>query len=479
MRGGNCGKLARPSSLFGGAIAGLIVLIAPAAVQAATTITVDTTSTFSETDHCTLSQAINLAVGTGATGTCAKTGSGALTIEFDSSLADEAIVLRGILLPTIRGGTNLTIVGPNSSSPNGITISGEGSPSRDNVGLIRVEAGATLSLQNLTLTKGSSTFDGIGGAITNDGSLTIANSSIVANLSVDLSAKRFATKGGAIINGPNAKLTITNSTFSGNQAQGGGLAAGGAIDNRGRLTVTGSTFSANKAVADGSTGIAEGGAIYNEGDATLTISNSTLVANQANGSSPMALGEGGAIFNSGATLIVTNSTLSANQASSSGSGLPEGGAIFSSVGATSTITNATFFGNKALGRNNKAGRGGAIFIPKNSMLTLKGNILAKSFGGNCQGPLVDGGYNLSDDGSACGFSGTSRNNVADIDLATGLGNNGGPTQTIAITSVMSAAVDLIPPLDCPPTDQRGFIRPAPGQARCDAGAFELGAMPPP
>jgi hypothetical protein len=421
----------------------MIVVLAPAAAHAATTITVDTTDNFAP-NHCTLSEAINLANGSSPVGTCTKTGSGALTIEFDSSLVGQTIALMGSPLPDIEGGTNLTIDGPDPSSPMGITISGEGSHLRESFGLIGVNDGATLSLLNLTLTKGRSTSVVWAGAITNHGSLIIANCSVIDNLSVDLSASKSGTTYGAISNGSGAKLTITNSTFSGNQALGSGGADGGAIDNQGNLTITGSTFSANNAASDGSTGDANGGAVYNQG--TLTITNSTLAANQASGG-PMGLGQGGAIFNA--------------------------------IRATSTITNTTFLGNTAVRPNNKAGRGGAIYTSKKSTLTLKGSILAKSFGGNCYLPLSDGGYNLSDDES-CDFSGTSQEIfLSKIYLAAGLGNNGGPTQTIALTSAMSAAVDLIPPLDCPATDQRGFIRPATGQARCDAGAFELGAEPPP
>jgi hypothetical protein len=105
-------------------------------------------------------------------------------------------------------------------------------------------------------------------------------------------------------------------------------------------------------------------------------------------------------------------------------------------------------------------------------------------------PIIDEGYNLSDD-DTCGFSATgSQNNVANLDLGS-LQFNGGPTQTISIDSG-SAAYDLIPPADCqyqnvnpctnPPTistgssgalvcDQRGVVRPQ--AANCDAGAFEL------
>jgi hypothetical protein len=150
----------------------------------------------------------------------------------------------------------------------------------------------------------------------------------------------------------------------------------------------------------------------------------------------------------------------------------EGGAIASN--GILSIVNTTFAGN-TVSTNVGSSSGRAVMIGSRASKTVSGTILAGNKPGNCDG-FFTASYDLSDD-SSCRFSGTSRDNVTDIDLDTGLKNNGGPTQTIALTSVTSAAVDLIPPLDCPKTDQRGFIRPATGQARCDAGAFELGAAP--
>jgi len=99
------------------------------------------------------------------------------------------------------------------------------------------------------------------------------------------------------------------------------------------------------------------------------------------------------------------------------------------------------------------------------------------------GPIIDGGYNISDDNS-CEFtmapSGTSINNSTAVNLdPLGLQNNGGPTQTIAIEP-SSQALDFIP-IPCTDlsgnpltTDQRGFPRPDSGNLNfCDAGAFEL------
>jgi len=412
--------------------------------------------------------------------TNANTAGGTNNIQFNAGVT--GTITLGSTLPAIVSGETLTITGPTTSP--GIAISGGNA-----VQLMVVNAGATLNLQFLTMEDGSatlgSTFGPAGGAIYNNGTLTVTNSTLSGNQVTNVSGFGSGI-GGAIYN--NGTLTVTDSTFSGNQATGGtgtpgGDGLGGAIFNVGTLTVTNSTFSGNQATA-GSQGIGVGGAIWSEG--TLTVTDSTLSGNQATGGSQGGLGFGGAIFNAG-TGTVTDSTFSGNQATVGG------GAIENSSG-TLTVTNSTLSGNSAaslLGGGIENGVGGTV--------TLKGTILAdESSGGNCAlpdmpvliSPITDDGYNISDDDS-CGFtmapSGTSINNSTTLNLdPAGLANNGGPTKTIALEP-NSQAVDFIPVLDCTDqsmspvqltTDQRGFPRPDPGNPTfCDAGAFELQTMP--
>ena len=80
-------------------------------------------------------------------------------------------------LPTITG--NLTIVGP--ASPAGITIDGGSA-----VQVMQVASGATLNLQFLTIARGSvvGAADSEGGAIFNNGTLTVTNSTFSANAAV-------------------------------------------------------------------------------------------------------------------------------------------------------------------------------------------------------------------------------------------------------------------------------------------------------
>jgi predicted outer membrane repeat protein len=79
--------------------------------------------------------------------------------------------------------------------------------------------------------------------------------------------KESGNNGGAILN--NGTLTVTNSTFTGNQVVGGNT--GGAIYNGGMLTVINSSFHSNSAD--------QGGGIFSTG--TLTVTNGTFSANRA------------------------------------------------------------------------------------------------------------------------------------------------------------------------------------------------------
>jgi Ca2+-binding RTX toxin-like protein len=119
--------------------------------------------------------------------------------------------------------------------------------------------------------------------------------------------------------------------------------------------------------------------------------------------------------------------------------------------------------------------------------TLQNTLVAANDDDNCmatgQNPIADGGGNLDDD-VTCDFTDpTSLPNVP-AGLAVALENNGGPTDTIALTAT-SAAIDSV--VNCAAAgslanrDQRGAQRPTDGDgngnAFCDIGAFESAASP--
>jgi predicted outer membrane repeat protein len=144
-----------------------------------------------------------------------------------------------------------------------------------------------------------------GGAILNNGSLTVQNVSFVGNTAFE--------DGGAISNeGVGADLTILNSTFSGNFLTDvpGQEEEGGAIVNvGGTVTIANSTFFGNSIPNTG-------GAIHNSGNndktGDLTLINSTITGNGATESG------GGVFAEKGGKITLLNTLLAANPGSNCG-----------------------------------------------------------------------------------------------------------------------------------------------------------------
>ena len=195
--------------------------------------------------------------------------------------------------------TNMTIMGENQQNS---IINGTNSNWNP---IFIIAPGVNVNISNLTFTQGQNT--NIGGAICNEGTLTVTNSTFENNK---------ADCGGAICN--EGTLTVTNSMFVGNNATSD---VGGAIYNGGDVTVSNSTFVDNSAYI--------GGAIYNEG--TLTVTNSMFVGNNATSYA------GGAICNGG-DVTVSNSTFVDNSAYI-------GGAIYNAD--TLKVTGSRLIGNSA------------------------------------------------------------------------------------------------------------------------------------
>jgi len=208
---------------------------------------------------------------------------GSETISFHNSLAGKTITLTIRILID----ESITIDGSDLSSH--IRVSGGSS-----VRVFEVDSSVTVAINHLDIINGVSIF---GGGISNDGELTVLNSTLSGNHVTNI--------GGAIAN--QGTLTITNSTLSGNIA---GLDGGG-IYNQDTLIVNSSTFDGNHADS--------GAGIYNTGSGTIMVSNSTFAHNDADSS-------GSGILNNGGTLTVSNATFSDNSAVSSGGG------IYNSIG---------------------------------------------------------------------------------------------------------------------------------------------------
>jgi hypothetical protein len=111
--------------------------------------------------------------------------------------------------------------------------------------------------------------------------------------------------------------------------------------------------------------------------------------------------------------------------------------------------------------------GGAV-CNMNGTVNLYNTILAgPTSGTNCWGTITDMGYSLCSDNSAV-LTATGSLNNTDPKLGP-LDDYGGPTLTMALLAG-SPAIDAIPAVLAPATDQRG--RPRPFGAASDIGAFE-------
>ena len=235
------------------------------------------------------------------------------------------------------------------------------------------------------------------------------------------------------------RLTIMGG-HGGNDNRGGG----GIGITTGRLTITNSTITGNTSLGDGGGGIASYCGV-------LTVENSTISHNTGLGGRT-----GGGILNWSsppacyATTTIVASTIFENRAADPG--LPgRGDAIadaFSSPRQSITL--------------------------KNSVVASP----AEGLGDDCfvgAGVLVSAGGNIASDGS-CVLTGSNDSNSTDPMLAP-LADNGGPTPThVPLTD--SAAIDAVPVEDCTDAvgaplafDQRGVSRPQ--HSACDTGSVEL------
>lgn len=366
-----------------------------------------------------------------------------------------------------------------------------------------------VTLKNLTITGGQAAHarsDGYqdsalpgqdGGAIRNEGTLTLDGVTITGNVSG---------------NGENGD---DGGSGDGDPAGSGGR--GGGIFNSGSLTLIGSTISNNVSGqgGNGGNGLAnggqagdggDGGGIYNSG--TLSVSSSTITGNTTGwsggagsgifGGPPGTRGSGGGIGGQG-TITVTSSLFTSNSVA----GLigSHGGAIGLTQSGTLTVTNSTFVGNTAW-------RGGALYLRggnasiRSSTFTgndatgtgdnITGDVAALDAGAalrfanallvgndptqtdcNTQvvGPAVSygslGGL-MSDENNGCGTNTVT----ADAKLEA-LGSWGGPTQS-RLPKSDSPALGAGAAAYCLPVDQRGVPRPASG---CDIGAIERVTAP--
>ncbi|WP_443667076.1 autotransporter domain-containing protein [Desulfovibrio sp.] len=234
-------------------------------------------------------------------------------------------------------------------------------------GAIYNAAGAELTVDGVTFANNSS--NNVAGAINNrDGKVIITKSTFKDNSvptstggainntsgnnptplgTITITGSTFegnkAGNGGAVWNGSNGKVEIADSTFKGNTAL-AGIGQGGAITNADQMTITGSTFEGNQAGKIG-------GAIFNAANGSITFNGTNTFTNNT------AAGKANDIHNSGAITVSSGTTtLGSGYSQDAGSLTVEGGATLESLG-TMEIS------------------GGSVAFKDNSLFAVNGNAL--------------------------------------------------------------------------------------------------------
>ncbi|HRJ08408.1 MAG TPA: choice-of-anchor Q domain-containing protein, partial [Prosthecobacter sp.] len=344
------------------------------------------------------------------------TGTGGMVINFDPALSGETINLSSGI--TIDRDLEINAGG----LANGVTVNG----GSQNFRLFQVGAVRTVAMHNLKLINGGGTaFNGFGGAILNDGNLTLTRCALSGNQVMA------GNSGGAISSGTGSTLSLTDCALSGNEAD-----FGGAIETVSAATLNRCTLNGNTARAG------NGGAIDGGTSANIALTQCTVASNTAT-----ALGGGVAVFDGSLSLI--HCTLGLNSAANGGG---------ASVKGSFSVANTIFAGNAATIAGPELFENGAF-----TSLNFTGRIFLQQLGGN-------------------GFfaSGNVLTGIPELSLP---GNYGGATQTIVplpgspvldqagSTANVGAALNV-----AFTTDQRGFARAADGDgngsALADLGAAE-------
>jgi predicted outer membrane repeat protein len=226
----------------------------------------------------------------------ADSGPGSLRDQITAALLENGS-RRIVFAPALTGQTitlSSEIVLTDLESADTLSIDGSGGPIISGGGtgrLFTIPSNGSAALRGLKLTAGNgagATSSGNGGAILNQGTLTLAQCTLSGNTGLS---------GGAIHT--TGTLTLTQCTLSGNTANQGGAirTIGVSSTNSSKLTMTQCTLSGNTAN--------QGGAIHTT-SGTLTLTHCTLSANT------VSVGGKGISCNSSNTLTVSNCLFAGN-----------------------------------------------------------------------------------------------------------------------------------------------------------------------
>ena len=230
-----------------------------------------------------------------------------------------------------------------SGLENGITLECSGG---DFFRIVEIQAGATVTMDNLTITKGYAATsglyagNGIGGGILNYGNLTLSNCKVYSN--------QADSSGAGIASMPSSTLELNNTEISSNSAHehGAGIFSLAAPVSLSYSSVTGNLiFSATSK---------HGGGIYIN-TSKLKIENSTIQGNQPTG-------QGGGIYSYNTLVDIKNSTVSGNGDDYT----TEGGGLYFSSNSFADDSNIGLAISRSTFSGNNAGIGGGIYYEKSA-----------------------------------------------------------------------------------------------------------------
>ena len=367
----------------------------------------------------------------------ANTNPGGSEIEFDPSVfsTPQTITLGATLELEETKGPEV-IDGPGAGL---VTVSGGGT-----VSVFGVDTLVTATISGLTISGGSAAAFGSG--LDNFGTATLIGCTLSGNSIAG--APYGPSRGGTVFNYNSANLTLTDCTLSGNSAQ----SSGGGLENDGTAYLTDCTLSDNYGV--------DGGGVANF-HGTISLNNCTVSGNSAD--------NGGGLVNYYGTATLTDCTLSGNSAVGYGGGVLNLGAL------NLTLTACTLSGNSATYAGGLANYYGTATLTDT---LVAGNTNPSGASDISANDDVSGSDNLIGTGGSGGLADGVDGNIVltsltNLGLAP-LGNNGGPTQTMALlpgSSAIGAGVTADYPGTSTPitTDQRGEPLDAPNP---DIGAFQ-------
>jgi predicted outer membrane repeat protein len=462
----------------------------------AATIVVDSTGTDSEMGKCTIVDAVAAVNSALAVNGCAAGDGDNDTIDLNSFTSPTTIEFTSVGLTmqshALLVSNPVTISAPlDATGTPLVTLTRSTVSGTPAFGIIHFSSPATIT--GLAITNGNSGLY-LGGGILAGAALTIQQSVISGNSS--------DSSGGGIAG--TAKITLQHSILSGNTAgnAGGGIYGSSAVEidystvknnsttgATGSLNGGGGVFSRGSVrllqadILDNTSASAAGGVYSSNG---MSVAQSTITGNIA------TAGSGGGLYGNpatnGVTLEVSSSTLTGNTAQGNGGAVFGGAVGLENSTLTDNVASGTGGGVQAvmlmtnyatIAQNQSTGAGGGASFSSSAQVDatiLFGNTTGSAVADDIEGATaMTGGHDIIGATNAGVPEGTLN---CDPHLSA-LADNGGPTQTMALTSG-SCAIDAADTTLTVAVDQRGYPRPvgSGSPAAADIGAFEYGSSDP-